>query len=69
MAPAMTHRGTIVNVDAVPGMLREDAEKQFGVRKGRTERLPISRQFFISLGRYSLAVAPAVLQQRRAGAV
>lgn len=40
------HRGTIVNVDAVPGVLREDAEKQFVLIKGRTERLPISRQFF-----------------------
>jgi DNA-binding LytR/AlgR family response regulator len=40
------HRGTIVNVDAVSGVLREDAEKQFLLLKGRTERLPISRQFF-----------------------
>ena len=40
------HRGTIVNVDAVSGVLREDAEKQFVLLKGRTERLPISRQFF-----------------------
>src|SRR5208282_1354095 len=40
------HRGTIVNVDAVSGVLRADAEKQFLLLKGRTERLPISRQFF-----------------------
>jgi DNA-binding LytR/AlgR family response regulator len=40
------HRGTIVNVDAVSGVVREDAEKQFVVLKGRNERLPISRQFF-----------------------
>jgi DNA-binding LytR/AlgR family response regulator len=40
------HRGTIVNVDAVSSVLREDAEKQFLLLKGRTERLPISRQFF-----------------------
>jgi DNA-binding LytR/AlgR family response regulator len=40
------HRGTIVNVDAVSGVLREDAEKQFVVLKSRDERLPISRQFF-----------------------
>lgn len=39
------HRGTIVNVDAVSGVLREDAEKQFVLLKGRAERLPISRQF------------------------
>jgi DNA-binding LytR/AlgR family response regulator len=40
------HRGTIVNVDAVSGVVREDAEKQFVMLKGRNERLPISRQFF-----------------------
>lgn len=40
------HRGTIVNIDAVSGVLREDAEKQFVMLKGRDERLPISRQFF-----------------------
>jgi len=40
------HRGTIVNVDAVSSVIREDAEKQFLLLKGRTERLPISRQFF-----------------------
>ena len=40
------HRGTIVNVDAVSGVMREDAEKQFVLLKGRNERLPISRQFF-----------------------
>jgi DNA-binding LytR/AlgR family response regulator len=40
------HRGTIVNVDAVSGVVREDAEKQFVLLKGRQERLAISRQFF-----------------------
>jgi DNA-binding LytR/AlgR family response regulator len=40
------HRGTIVNVDAVSGVMGEDAGKQFVLLKGRTERLPISRQFF-----------------------
>ncbi|MEO8675393.1 MAG: LytTR family DNA-binding domain-containing protein, partial [Casimicrobiaceae bacterium] len=40
------HRGTIVNVDAVAGVLREDAERQFVLLKGRTERLIVSRQFF-----------------------
>jgi DNA-binding LytR/AlgR family response regulator len=40
------HRGTIVNVDAVSGVLRENAERQFVLLKGRQERLPISRQFF-----------------------
>ena len=40
------HRGTIVNVDAVSGVTREDAGKQFVLLKGRTERLPISLQFF-----------------------
>jgi DNA-binding LytR/AlgR family response regulator len=40
------HRGTIVNVDAVSGVVREDAEKQFVLLKNRNERLPISRQFF-----------------------
>jgi len=39
------HRGTIVNVDAVTGVLREDAERQFVMLKGRQEKLPISRQF------------------------
>jgi len=39
------HRGTIVNVAAVAGVLREDAEKQFVLLKGRSERLPVSRQF------------------------
>ena len=39
------HRGTIVNVDAVTGVLREDAERQFVLLKGRQEKLPISRQF------------------------
>jgi DNA-binding LytR/AlgR family response regulator len=39
------HRGTIVNLDAVSGVLREDAERQFILLKERQERLPISRQF------------------------
>lgn len=39
------HRGTIVNLDAVTGVLREDAERQFVLLKNRQERLPISRQF------------------------
>jgi len=39
------HRGTIVNMDAVTGVLREDAERQFVLLKGRQEKLPISRQF------------------------
>jgi DNA-binding LytR/AlgR family response regulator len=39
------HRGTVVNLDAVAGILREDAERQFVLLKGRTERLAISRQF------------------------
>ena len=39
------HRGTIVNLDAVSGVLREDAERQFVLLKDRPERLPISRQF------------------------
>ena len=39
------HRGTIVNLDAVTGVLREDAERQFILLKNRQERLPISRQF------------------------
>jgi DNA-binding LytR/AlgR family response regulator len=39
------HRGTIVNLDAVSGVLREDAERQFVLLKTRQERLPISRQF------------------------
>jgi DNA-binding LytR/AlgR family response regulator len=41
------HRGTIVNIDAVSGVLRKDVEKQFLLLKGRTERLPITRQFSI----------------------
>ena len=40
------HRGTIVNVDAMTGVMREDAERQFVLLKGRPERLPVSRQFF-----------------------
>ncbi|MCC6867788.1 MAG: response regulator transcription factor [Burkholderiales bacterium] len=39
------HRGTIVNLGAVSGVLREDAERQFILLKNRPERLPISRQF------------------------
>ena len=37
--------GTIVNLDAVSGVLREDAERQFIMLKNRQEKLPISRQF------------------------
>jgi DNA-binding LytR/AlgR family response regulator len=40
------HRGTIVNVDAIASVLREDAEKQYVLIKGRPDRLPVSRQFF-----------------------
>jgi DNA-binding LytR/AlgR family response regulator len=40
------HRGTIVNIDAVSGVLREDAEKTVPSAPG-TERLPITRQFSI----------------------
>ena len=39
------HRSTIVNLDAVSGVLREDAERQFILLKNRQEKLPISRQF------------------------
>jgi DNA-binding LytR/AlgR family response regulator len=39
------HRGTVVNLDAVAGVMREDAERQFVLLKDRGERLPISRQF------------------------
>ena len=39
------HRGTIVNLHHVAGVLREDAERQFVLLKDRTERLAISRQF------------------------
>jgi len=39
------HRGTIVNLAAVSGVLREDAERQFILLKNRQEKLPISRQF------------------------
>jgi len=39
------HRGTIINLDAVAGVLREDAERQFILFKNRQEKLPISRQF------------------------
>jgi len=39
------HRGTIVNLEAVAGVLREDAERQFVLLKTRPEKLAISRQF------------------------
>ncbi len=39
------HRGTIVNLEAVSGVLREDAERQFILLRNRPEKLPISRQF------------------------
>jgi len=39
------HRSTIVNANAVQGVLRADAEKQFVQLKGRPEKLPVSRQF------------------------
>jgi DNA-binding LytR/AlgR family response regulator len=39
------HRGTIVNLDAVSGVLREDAERQIIMLKNRQEKLPNSRQF------------------------
>ncbi len=39
------HRSTIVNVDAVASVLREDAERQFIILRNRQEKLPISRQF------------------------
>lgn len=39
------HRSTVVNLDAVAGVLREDVERQFVLLKGRTEKLAISRQF------------------------
>jgi len=39
------HRGTIVNLAAVAGVLREDAERQFVLLRNRPERLAISRQF------------------------
>jgi DNA-binding LytR/AlgR family response regulator len=40
------HRGTIVNVEAIAGVQRENAERQFVLLKGRPERLGVSRQFF-----------------------
>jgi DNA-binding LytR/AlgR family response regulator len=40
------HRGTIVNVQAIASVLREDPEKQYVLIKGRNERLAVSRQFF-----------------------
>ena len=39
------HRSTIVNVAALSGILREDAERQFALFKSRPDKLPISRQF------------------------
>jgi DNA-binding LytR/AlgR family response regulator len=39
------HRGTIVNLDAVAGVLREDAERQFVLLKDRSEKLRISQAF------------------------
>lgn len=39
------HRSTLVNLDAVAGVWREDAERQFVMLKDRPEKLPISRQF------------------------
>lgn len=39
------HRSTVVNLQAVAGVLREDAERQFVVLKARPDKLAISRQF------------------------
>jgi DNA-binding LytR/AlgR family response regulator len=39
------HRGTIVNLGCIAGILREDVERQFVLLKNRQEQLPISRQF------------------------
>jgi DNA-binding LytR/AlgR family response regulator len=39
------HRSTVVNLDQVAGVLREDAERQFVLLKNRPEKLAISRQF------------------------
>ncbi len=39
------HRSTVVNLDQVAGVMREDAERQFVLLKNRPDRLPISRQF------------------------
>jgi DNA-binding LytR/AlgR family response regulator len=39
------HRSTVVNTEAIAGVLREDAEKQFVLLKNRPEKLPVSRQF------------------------
>lgn len=39
------HRGTVVNLHHVSGVLREDAERQFVLLRQRSERLAISRQF------------------------
>ena len=40
------HRSTIVRLDAIGSVLREDAERQFVLLKGRPERLAVSRQFY-----------------------
>jgi DNA-binding LytR/AlgR family response regulator len=39
------HRATVVNLQQVAGVLREDAERQFVLLKQRPEKLAISRQF------------------------
>ena len=39
------HRGTVVNLHHVAGVLREDAERQFVLLRQRSEKLSISRQF------------------------
>src|SRR5665213_3659442 len=39
------HRSTVVNLDAVAGVLREDAERQFVLLKNRPDKITISRQF------------------------
>jgi len=39
------HRSTVVNLDAVAGVLREDAERQFVLLKSRPDKIAISRQF------------------------
>lgn len=39
------HRGTVVNLHHVSGVLREDAERQFVLLKQRPEKLAVSRQF------------------------
>jgi hypothetical protein len=39
-------RGTIINVDVVAEVVREDAAKQFALLEGHREELPASRQFY-----------------------